>query len=275
MSSVFLSHTHNDKKFARKITADLRKHGHIVWIDEAEIEVGDSLVEKIREGIDRVDYIVAVISEKSINSEWVKKELDLATNREISEKRVIVLPLLLDDVELPGFLKGKLFADFRNESAYDDSLSLLLRKLGAGSSAPELNKDEREALRIEIEQLRKVAEYHYRNTERQRRLSALNKSNNLQQAIESENSHHPEWALINDTYAFEVMGCPITLGYVLHAISKAQMRGSHVLEIMLSMENKWDNLLLLLEAFADYNGFPPPSNLKFNDNEDEEDDEYY
>jgi len=41
MSSVFLSHSHKDKPFARKLAVDLRHAGHIVWIDEAEILVGD------------------------------------------------------------------------------------------------------------------------------------------------------------------------------------------------------------------------------------------
>jgi hypothetical protein len=42
MSSIFLSHAFEDKQFARKLAKDLRQAGHIVWIDEAEIKVGDS-----------------------------------------------------------------------------------------------------------------------------------------------------------------------------------------------------------------------------------------
>ena len=98
MSYVFLSHTHSDKPFARRLAVDLRRQGHIVWIDEAEIDIGESLIEKIREGIDQVDYLIAVLSKKSTQSEWVKRELDLASNREIDEQRVIVLPLLLENV---------------------------------------------------------------------------------------------------------------------------------------------------------------------------------
>lgn len=73
MSSVFLSHSHQDKPFARRLTADLRHAGHIVWIDEAEILVGDSLIEKIRDGIGSVDYVAAILSRSSIDSEWVKR----------------------------------------------------------------------------------------------------------------------------------------------------------------------------------------------------------
>ena len=60
MSKIFLSHTSIDKPFVRKLAADLRNSGHTVWIDEAEINIGDSLVDKIREALDSVDFVVVV-----------------------------------------------------------------------------------------------------------------------------------------------------------------------------------------------------------------------
>jgi predicted nucleotide-binding protein len=125
MASIFLSHSHADKAFANKLAEDIHQHSHAVWIDEAEIQIGDSLIEKIREGLDLVDYVGAILSKSSIESEWVKKELDVAMNMEIDNKRVTVLPLLLEDVELPGVLKGKMYADFRGEERYADGLSQL------------------------------------------------------------------------------------------------------------------------------------------------------
>src|SRR5262245_38473753 len=106
MASVFLSHSHADKPFARRLTKDLRAAGHVVWIVERGIEVDDSLIEKIRAGIDHVDYVLALISKTSIQSEWARRELDVASNKEIESKKVIVMPALLHDVEPPGFLKG-------------------------------------------------------------------------------------------------------------------------------------------------------------------------
>ena len=68
MSTIFLSHSHRDKPFARRLAADLRHAGHMVWIDEAEIQIGDSLIEKIRDGIDRVEFVAAILSSASIES---------------------------------------------------------------------------------------------------------------------------------------------------------------------------------------------------------------
>lgn len=127
---IFLSHTGVDKPFVRQLRKDLLAHGvPRVWLDEAEIEIGDSLIAKIDEGIELSRYIAVVLSKKSIDAPWVKKELDLAMNREISTGEVVVLPLLYEECELPGFLKGKLYADFSRPEEYEAVLGKLLRRL--------------------------------------------------------------------------------------------------------------------------------------------------
>lgn len=127
---VFLSHTSADKPFVRQLRDDLKAHGvSRVWIDEAEIEVGDSLIAKIDEGIKQTPYIAVVLSSNSIKAPWVKKELNIAINREISQGRVVVLPLLYEKCEIPAFLSEKLYADFTSDEQYEESLQKVLRKL--------------------------------------------------------------------------------------------------------------------------------------------------
>lgn len=131
--SLFLSHTGDDKTFVRRLRDDLLAHGvPRVWLDEAEIEIGDSLMEKIDEGMKLSRYIAVVLSTKSIKAPWVKKELDVAMNREIAGGEVVVLPLLYEKCELPEFLKGKLYADFTDPKTYDAMLTKLLRRLRIG-----------------------------------------------------------------------------------------------------------------------------------------------
>jgi len=48
LPTVFLSHNHADKPFVRRLAADLDNQGIPYWLDEAEIKVGESLIEKIR-----------------------------------------------------------------------------------------------------------------------------------------------------------------------------------------------------------------------------------
>jgi hypothetical protein len=128
--SLFLSHTSGDKPFVRQLRRDLMAHGvPRVWLDEAEIEIGDSLIAKIQEGMRLSRYIGVVLSTKSIKAPWVKKELDVAMNREIAQGEVVVLPLLYEKCELPDFLKGKLYADFTDPDEYEQMLGKLLRRL--------------------------------------------------------------------------------------------------------------------------------------------------
>lgn len=104
--SVFLSHNKEDKPFVKQLARDLENHGVKCWLDEAEINVGDSLIEKIRSGLDEVDYVAVILSPNSIASPWVQREVDVAMNQEIKGKRVKVLPIMYRNCDLPGFLLG-------------------------------------------------------------------------------------------------------------------------------------------------------------------------
>jgi hypothetical protein len=127
---MLVSHTGADKPFVRRLSDDLIARGvPRVWVDEAEIDIGDSLIAKIEEGMKLSRYIGVVLSPRSIDAPWVKKELDIALNREIARGEVVVLPLLYEKCELPEFLKGKLYADFTDADQYEATLAKLLRRL--------------------------------------------------------------------------------------------------------------------------------------------------
>lgn len=251
MSSVFLSHSHEDKEFARRIASDLRLAGHAVWIDEAEIQLGDSLIGKIREGLDQVDFVVAIVSAKSVNSEWVTRELEIASTRELSEGRVVVLPLLIERVPLPGFLQGKLYADFSNSDAYEEGLALLLDRLGPATPIPTLEAEELDLLRAELASAQETVAAYRTEAEGHRALALRGKSPSLVSAITEANSEFPGHAPINTTYAFEVDSIPVTLDYLLWAAAKAARKGSHPLEVFLTIENKWPEAEAMLSAYAD------------------------
>jgi len=215
MSSIFISYSHKDKSFVKKLAADLRDNGHYIWIDNTEVLVGDSLIDKIRNGIDSVDFVAAIISSISLSSQWVKKELDLASNREIDEKRVVVLPILLNDVKLPGFLKGKYYADFREEDNYQEGLDELLERLGPRTPPPNLSSAKmlrpylcvdtpaHSWLRVPLSELDElgisdnITEYSYKDN----LYAYLEEDCDLTTFIEAkERKHGPEYDIERDTY---------------------------------------------------------------------------
>jgi len=130
MSSIFLSHSHADKEIARRIARDLRNDGVTVWIDEVELDIGDSLFQEIGTAITTVDFLGVLISSNSVKSNWVSREIEIALNDEIVDGNVKVLPFLVDDCEIPTFLRGKLYADFRDPKMYDVELSKILKCMG-------------------------------------------------------------------------------------------------------------------------------------------------
>lgn len=129
-NGIFLSHSHEDKPFVLRLRDSLLDKGvKNVWVDEAEINIGDSLIYKIQEGIEKTEYFGIVLSPRSANSSWVQKELQIAMNYEIGSRSVKVLPLLIEPCKLPPFIEGKMYADFTEKGNYDEQLGKLLRRL--------------------------------------------------------------------------------------------------------------------------------------------------
>ncbi len=113
--TVFLSHSHADKGIVRNVAELLIQGGIKVWIDEAEIRTGDSLIQNIAHGLDSSDFVAFFISNKSLSSAWAQKELNAAMSWQISgQGQAILLPILLDDVEIPPLLRDVVYLDLRD-----------------------------------------------------------------------------------------------------------------------------------------------------------------
>jgi hypothetical protein len=132
---VFLSHSHRDKAFVRALAKKLQPYRIRVWLDEAELNIGDSLLQKLSEVIDDVDLVVAVISAHSAKSSWVREELHLAMSDQIEGRRVKVLPIVKDSTPLPRFLRGRLYADFTTPYRRKSNLETLVRSIYAQAAA--------------------------------------------------------------------------------------------------------------------------------------------
>jgi hypothetical protein len=134
LKDLFISHSHADKTFVRQLARDCEAQDLSVWVDEAELLIGDSLVQTIQKAIDSTKFFLVVVSTDSVNSSWVQRELEQAMDMEISSKTVRVLPVVLGKIQvLPGFLRGKIFADFskwpNDSKQYAESLAKLIRSV--------------------------------------------------------------------------------------------------------------------------------------------------
>ena len=123
-AKIFISHSSKDKQFATWLGTDLKASGHTPWFDEWDICVGESIPEKVSHGLSSADLIVVVLSTNSIKSKWVEREWHAKYWSEIERNQTIVLPLLIEDCDVPELLKTKKYADFR--SNYNDGLEDVL-----------------------------------------------------------------------------------------------------------------------------------------------------
>jgi len=125
---IFISYNHRDRDFVERLAHDLKAAGLKVWWDKWEIKVGDSIIQKVSEGIKQSAYLAVVLSPHSVQSPWVQRELGSALMKQLSAERdITVLPLLVADCEVPVLLREIRWADFRQD--YQAGLRELLDAL--------------------------------------------------------------------------------------------------------------------------------------------------
>jgi hypothetical protein len=71
--------------------------------------------------------VLIVLSKTSVQSRWCRREITAGLLCELEEKETLVLPLVIDDWEIPLFLRDKLRVDFRKDP--DRAFDLVNRSL--------------------------------------------------------------------------------------------------------------------------------------------------
>jgi len=115
LPGLFLSHSGSDKEFVEDLARKLSSDGFSVWYDDWEIHVGDSIVQKINEGIKSSDFLLIVLSKNSVDSTWVKEELNAAIVKSVESKGAFILPILLESCDIPPLLSDKKYANFSKD----------------------------------------------------------------------------------------------------------------------------------------------------------------
>ncbi len=144
--SCFISYSHQDRQFARKLFSALQKHGIRCWFDEHDLKPGDTIGEKIERGIGLTDKILLCCSENSLNSWWVENELESAFHKERRAREKyrkvnnVLIPINIDnhiysDAWTSGYksqIRKRIIADFSNwqdEVSFNSSFDFLLKGL--------------------------------------------------------------------------------------------------------------------------------------------------
>jgi hypothetical protein len=148
--SCFISCSSTDQKFADRLYADLQAKGVRCWFAPHDIQPGKKIHEQIDEAIKVYDKLLLILSDASMNSEWVATEISRARRRERKENRRMLFPIslapfeLIRDWECFDADAGKDsarevreyfvpdFSNWKDHDSYAEAFDLLVRSLRAG-----------------------------------------------------------------------------------------------------------------------------------------------
>lgn len=111
VAKVFISHRGTDAIQAERLALDMRAAGHDVWLDVWKIKPGDSIVQKISDGLETADYVAVCYSSADVGGAWYDREWESTLSRQLEGHGVKLLPVLLTGRRPPAILHGIKAAD--------------------------------------------------------------------------------------------------------------------------------------------------------------------
>jgi hypothetical protein len=147
--SCFISYSTKDEEFARRLYSRMRDEKLRVWFAPEEMKGGKLLHEQIEQAIQIHDRLLIILSEESMKSEWVKREIRNARRAEKKEDHRKLFPIRLvdydaienwkgfegDGAEDLAFELGKFyipdFSNWKDHDSFEKEFEKLLRDLRA------------------------------------------------------------------------------------------------------------------------------------------------
>ena len=136
--SCFISYSSKDEDFARRLHTDLQNEGVRCWFAPEDMKIGDKIRQRIDESIRIYDKLLLILSENSINSKWVEKEVETAFDKE-TLTHTVLFPIRLDNAVMEtDMVWGKdirrtrhigNFTNWKDHDTYQAGFKRLLRDL--------------------------------------------------------------------------------------------------------------------------------------------------
>ena len=137
--SCFISYSSKDQEFAERLHADLQAKGVRCWFAPEDLKIGDRFQERIEESIRVHDKLLLVLSENSVVSPWVEREVQAAFERERRSGKLVLFPIRVDGAVMEATQAWAAdirrtrhigeFGNWREHNSYKKALERLLRDL--------------------------------------------------------------------------------------------------------------------------------------------------
>lgn len=135
--SCFISYSTKDQEFADRLHADLQNKGVRCWFAPHDLKIGDRFQEVIEQSIRVYEKLLLILSENSVNSHWVEREVQAAMEKERrSPGDTMLFPIRLDDAVMESnrawaasIRRTRQIGDFRKWKDHDSSKSAFERLL--------------------------------------------------------------------------------------------------------------------------------------------------
>ena len=116
-AKIFISYSRVDAGAVQRIADTLKNAGFEVWLDTTDIVPGQNWVKEIDQALTEAGYLLALLSNASLQSQWVQREWTAVLTRQLSSTNGgVVIPLRLEPVNPPTILRAiqsiDLFPDF-------------------------------------------------------------------------------------------------------------------------------------------------------------------
>ncbi|HEY0322331.1 MAG TPA: TIR domain-containing protein [Pyrinomonadaceae bacterium] len=124
---VFLSHNSIDKSWVSHLKNALQARGVKVWLDKDEIRPGAKFVRAIEIGLEESKAVALIVSPEAMASGWVEEEYDRALRLAQEKNQPLqLIPVILREAKMPGFLENRNYVDFRDEASFDENIEKLI-----------------------------------------------------------------------------------------------------------------------------------------------------
>jgi hypothetical protein len=118
-SKIFLCHASEDKPAVRKVHAKLVALGYEPWLDEHDLIPGQDFKREISSTLRECKCVFIFFSNNSVSKRgFVQREMNIAIDvlQEIPLGGIFIIPIRLDDCEIPQEFEKLQWVDFREKS---------------------------------------------------------------------------------------------------------------------------------------------------------------